>query len=181
MSPEEIESIKAVQQGQKDEFRLLVSLYKNLVFSLIMRMVRNHTIAEDLSQEVFIRAYKSINTFRFESEFSTWLRRIAINHTNSYFSSKNYKKQKLTNSDDFDLHSSDRNQEEQKIEKEKISFLMECLSLIKDKFKNALILSAFEDLSYEEVAKAESVPIGTVRSRINTARVLLLNCLGEKL
>lgn len=180
MAEDEIEAIKAVQRGDKEHFRLLVSRHKNLVFGLIMRLVRNHSTAEDLSQEVFVKAYQGIKSFRFEAEFSTWLRQITLNHLNSYFASKKYKQQHVTEVNDFEMSAGQPDLEEHAIFKQQARALLNCLAKLRDKFRNALILNSLEGLTYEQVATVESVPVGTVRSRVHTARLLLLNCMGER-
>jgi RNA polymerase sigma-70 factor (ECF subfamily) len=181
MGKDETEIIKAVQAGQKEEFRELVSQYKNLVYALIMRQVRHHESAEDLTQEVFIKAFKEINRFRFEAKFSTWLTRIAINHMNTFFTSKAYRKVKVTSAYDFETPSSTPDLEQHTILKQSLGALHNCLAKIKDKFRSVLTLSIFEGLSYEQAAETLQVPVGTVRSRLNMARLLLIECMGEHL
>ena len=88
---DETSIIKQVQGGERDEYRHLVSSYKNLIYSIIIKQVGNHEVAEDLAQDTFLKAYKHIQSFRFESKFSTWLTRIALNLTSNYFKSKAHK------------------------------------------------------------------------------------------
>ena len=88
---DETSIIKQVQGGERDEYRHLVSSYKNLIYSIIIKQVGNHEVAEDLAQDTFLKAYKHIQSFRFESKFSTWLTHIALNLTSNYFKSKAHK------------------------------------------------------------------------------------------
>jgi RNA polymerase sigma factor (sigma-70 family) len=83
--------IRRIVAGEKDLFRSLVDAHKGMTFSLIMRQVNNRAIAEELTQEIFVKAYLNLSRFRGDSKFSTWLTRIALNHCNTYFSSKAYK------------------------------------------------------------------------------------------
>ncbi|MCC6931909.1 MAG: sigma-70 family RNA polymerase sigma factor [Deltaproteobacteria bacterium] len=91
------ELIHTVLGGNRDEFRCLVRKYQNQVFAMIRRQVNNNPVAEDLTQETFLRAFKGLKSFDHRASFSTWLIRIALNTTSTYFSSAQYKKQRLTN------------------------------------------------------------------------------------
>lgn len=75
----DIELINRVRDGNKDDFRTLVDLYKDKSLSLAVSILKNQTLAEDILQEVFIKVYKNIGKFEFKSKFSTWLYRIVVN------------------------------------------------------------------------------------------------------
>lgn len=75
----DIELIYRVRDGDSEAFRTLVDLYKDKSLSLAVSIVKNETLAEDILQDVFIKVYKKIATFKFKSKFSTWLYRIVVN------------------------------------------------------------------------------------------------------
>jgi len=81
-TPQDDELIRLAQRGDLDAYASIVTLYKDRVFSLLRRSVHDFNSAEDLSQEVFIRAYRGLKGFRFDCTFSSWLMRIAINVSN---------------------------------------------------------------------------------------------------
>ncbi len=184
---DENQLIKKVQSGETEEYRHLISLHQNLIYRIISKQGLKHDIAEDLAQETFIKAFRGIRSFRFESKFSTWLIRIALNVTNAYFHSKEFKNQRSaeTGRNQIEIQHL-KSPEDIALDRELFGKLYSCLSKLKDKFREALVLVALDGQSYEFVAELSGVPIGTVRSRINRARLLLVECMerpmtrGEK-
>ena len=90
MAPSDGEVVRQVLAGKRELFQVLVTRYKGQVFSMILRQVGDHAVADDLAQETFVKAYLNLKSFRYESKLSTWLVRIALNTTNSYFSSRRF-------------------------------------------------------------------------------------------
>ncbi len=175
---DEEQLIKQVQNGETEEYRHLVNLHQNLIYRIIAKQGLRHEVAEDLAQETFIKAFRGIHSFRFESKFSTWLIRIALNVTNGYFNSKEFKNQRSAEKGLSLIETTQlKSPEEQVIDQEKFGSLYNCLAKLKNKFREALVLVALDGQSYEFVAELSSVPIGTVRSRINRARLLLVECM----
>jgi RNA polymerase sigma-70 factor (ECF subfamily) len=177
-SMDEKNLILRIQSGDKDEFRHLVMAYKDLVFSMIMRQVGNHAVSEELAQEVFIKAYSNIKKFQFKSAFSTWLTRIALNHTSTFFTSKRHRMQVMTDEFDVNKHEgisvTDANQKEEQVNQEKLlARFREAVSQLKDIFRQVIVLCSLEGKSYEEAAEILDVPVGTIRSRLNKARLLV--------
>lgn len=174
-SPQSQEAlVSAAANGDKDSFRKLVEFYQGSVFNLIMRQVGDFHTAEELSQEVFIKAYQGIKKFRQDSSFKTWLIRIALNHTNSYFTSKKYKKQKITTNFEVSLHDTGQaDAEEMQNRKELVGCFQKALAQLKPRQREVIVLCALEGKSYEEVAGILKIPVGTVRSRLNAARLSL--------
>ena len=172
------EIIGRVVSGEKQLFRLLVSRNKDKIFSLIMRQIGDREVSEDLTQETLIKAYRNLKSFRAESQFSTWLVRIAINTTNSYFASRKFKEQKQTEAFDTDTYQTQSSSPEQiHEEKQRMLRFRSCFSKLKPKLREVVSLCALEGKSYEESAVILDVPIGTVRSRLNTARLELKTCM----
>ncbi len=170
--------LTAVIAGDVNLYRELVLRYQNRIYSLIMRQLQQRALAEDLTQEVFVKAYKNLKSFRGESQFYTWLVRIALNLLSTYFQSKAYK-QSLRNSEILELSlNSDEQDPNFKLEqKQQMLALKNCFSKLKPEFREILSLCAFEAFSYEAAASYFNIPIGTVRSRLNSARLLIKNCM----
>ncbi len=82
--PEEVEWIKRAQRGEREAFGYLVERLQRRVFSLVYHLLRRRDEVEDLSQEIFLKAFKAIRSYSFESSFATWLSRIAVNHVYDY-------------------------------------------------------------------------------------------------
>ncbi len=171
----EREIIRRVLAGAKDEFRVLVLAHQSRVFALIMRQVANQAIANELTQEVFLKAYRNLHRFRFEAQFSTWLIRIALNVCTTYFSSKRFKQAKSTMSfEEIEIPSeSESYGVGAVIDRETLKRVRSALLTLSPKLRETIILCGFEERTYEEAAQILEIPVGTVRSRLNKARNLL--------
>lgn len=155
-------------------FRELVIYYQDRVGRLVRRQVGDSPIAEDLSQEIFVRAYRALPRFSFQSSFATWLTRIALNHTHSYFLSRRYQEHQKTDSLERTGASGMQESPERLSEqRQMISAFREALAKLSQEHRDVLVLCSLEGKSYDEVASILSVPTGTVRSRLNKARLLM--------
>ena len=169
--------IRRVLAGQRDEFRELVLLHEQRVFAMVMRMVGDRAIAAELTQEAFLKAYLNLASFRFHARFSTWLIRIALNVTNSYFSSRRYKEQMKTTSltPHFAAAAVAPGAETQQREAA-IARIQKCIGKLKPIYRDVVVLCSLEEKSYEEAATILGIPLGTVCSRMNKAFELLRLC-----
>ncbi len=166
--------IRRVLAGDKDEFRLLVLAYQERVFAVIMRAVGRESTAKELTQEAFIKAYLNLDQFRFESSFSTWLIRIALNVANSYFSSRAFKEQTKTSSiEETNYQEIPEPGKTQVYDEEAVARLRYVVGRLRPKLRDVFILCALDERSYEETARILGIPVGTVRSRLNKARLLI--------
>ena len=175
------ELVKRCQSGDQGAYELLVRKYQFRVARLLSRYISIETEIEDISQEVFIKAYKALNNFRGDSEFYTWLYRIAVNTAKNHLSYKSRRKAEYG----FDPQDNDESSYElsqmadiQTPEtvyagKQMYMTLKQTIKDMPDELKEAIILREFDGLSYDEIAMAMDCPIGTVRSRIFRAREIL--------
>ena len=173
--------VERVQAGDKKAFDLLVSKYHQRVIRLISRLVRNPAEVEDIAQEAFIKAYRSIGQFRGDSAFYTWLYRIAVNSAKNALMASNRRPIPMS-----DLMKSDENEEgeawpvESAIDFQTPEALLAsrqvaqtvdaAIESLAEYLRTAIMLREIEGLTYEEIAEAMNCPIGTVRSRIFRAR-----------
>lgn len=173
--------VERVQRGDVKAFEMLVVKYQRRIERLVSRMVRDKDLVDDISQETFIRAYRAMPKFRFESAFYTWLYRIAVNTAKKFLLEL---KRDPTVSESF-LKSTDEEDETSRTENEPtdsgtpdallaskqvaeaVNAAVEALS---EDLRQAIVLREVEGLSYEEIAETMNCPIGTVRSRIFRAR-----------
>ena len=162
----EAETIRRVCSGHKEEFTVLVERYQNSIYAMIFRQVQNHTLAEELAQESFVRAYKSLASFKGKASFQTWLTRIALNVTNSYFSSRRYKEQKANVTFDLSSHEHLLANTEAQYSQEELALISQALSSLAIKQREALSLVFLEGKSYQEAGEILEIPVGTVSSRI---------------
>lgn len=175
------ELIRLVLKGEKDEFRHLVRRHQDRVYAMIRRSVGDEATARELAQETFLKAFLNLKSFRFESAFSTWLIRIALNQSHSYFSSRRFKERSRTTELDETWHAAQQTTDgDPMVRKQELEQLRTAIGDLKPKLRDVVVLCSLEGRSYEETATLLEVPIGTVRSRLNKARLELRKSLkGE--
>ena len=176
-----------VRRAKKCDYRafdLLVLKYQSRIISIAFKYVKEIQLAEDISQEAFIKAYKSINSFREESAFYTWLYRITANTAKNYLVSKGRRKESSfseistsENEDYFDMPTND-SPEQILMAQNLRDTIHDALSSLPEDTRTALSLREFEGLNYEEIAMIMGCPVGTVRSRIFRGREALENLIS---
>jgi RNA polymerase sigma-70 factor (ECF subfamily) len=172
-------------------FEELVGSYGDRVFSLVLRMVGNRAEAEDIAQEVFVTVFKSIETFRGESRFSTWLLRIAANHSKNrikYLARRATDKGGLEDVPEGAMADLGKAPAQSHVDApdaileaaERGSALERAIAALDDDQRLVVILRDVEELSYEEICDITGLPEGTVKSRIHRARMALKERLEEE-
>jgi RNA polymerase sigma-70 factor (ECF subfamily) len=170
--------VERAKAGDQSAFGLLVEKYRHRVIRLVMRFARDFSTAEDLVQETFIRAYRALPTFRGDSEFFTWLYRIAVNVAKSHLNAVSKREAMfITIAPDVRPSSDEEEQLLDECTPELILIgkqMAQAVEAAVDKlpFDLWVVLSLREvdGLSYDEIANILMWPIGTVRSRIFRAR-----------
>lgn len=170
--------VQKVQEGNVAAFELLVLKYQSRIIRLLNRLIRQPEEVEDITQEVFLKAYRAISSFRGDSSFYTWIYRIAINTGKNYLetiSKQNfiirhsfYEDGELINYEDsvFDISTP----EQELMSKQVAKIINKATQALPEELRKALLLREVDGLSYENIAKMMDCPIGTVRSRIFRAR-----------
>jgi RNA polymerase sigma-70 factor (ECF subfamily) len=169
--------VQRVQNGDKRAFELLVLKYQFKLQAIIGRFVRDVDEVADVTQEAFIKAYKALPNFRGDSQFYTWLYRIAINTAKNHLVSRS-RRLVASNIDIEDAEQFTNNErliddstpENELLKEELDSTIKLCLSQLPEDLRTALTLREFDGLSYEDIAAVMDCPVGTVRSRIFRAR-----------
>lgn len=171
------ELVRRVQQGDKSAFDILVQKYQQKVVNLISRFVSDQSECYDVAQETFIKAYRALHNFRGDSQFYTWLYRIAANTAKNHLASRSRKSPKyavdVDDAEHYDGESGlkDFTTPENLLLTEEIKKTVYAAILkLPEDLKTAITLRELEGLSYEEIADVMDCPIGTVRSRIFRAR-----------
>lgn len=169
--------VERVQKGEKRAFDLLVGKYQHKIVSLISRYVSDHSEAQDVSQEAFIKAYRAIGRFRGDSAFYTWMYRIAINTAKNHLVSQGRRPPSsdidATDAEQFQVETrlKDRGSPEHELLKEEIEqTIHSAIADLPEDLRVAITLREMEGMSYEDIATTMECPIGTVRSRIFRAR-----------
>ena len=176
--------VRRAKKGDYRAFDLLVLKYQSRIVSIAFKFVKEIQLAEDISQESFIKAYKSIGSFREESAFYTWLYRITANTAKNYLVSKGRRKESSIselsiseNEDFFELPTNDSPEQILMAQSLKDT-IYDALSGLPEDTRTALSLREFEGLNYEEIAEIMNCPVGTVRSRIFRGREALENLIS---
>ena len=169
--------INLVKKGDKKAYEVLVLQYQDrLVFS-VYKFLKDYELAQDIAQEAFVKAFKNIEKFRGDSSFYTWIYRIAINTAKNLLSSKT-RSSEVYDDEIMELKLSESavttENPENILEAEELrSKMMDAIQSLPDDIRTTLSLREFDGLSYEEIAKVQNCPIGTVRSRIHKGREIL--------
>lgn len=165
------EIIQLCLNGDKDCFSELVSRYKNLVYSIILRMITDSEEANDLAQEVFIKIYKNLGKYFPDFKFSTWIIRITTNHVIDY---RRKKRQETVSIDDVDYElSSNESPEEAYIQKEQKKSLESLVNQLPEMYKVPIVLYHQQGLSYQEISQVTDEPLSKVKNRIFRGRKML--------
>jgi len=170
-----------LKTGDRLAFEQLVVDYQGLVFGLAYRLLGDAEEARDISQETFLRAYRYIGTFRGDCEIKTWLYRLTVNQVSNHRRWWRRRRRSETVSLDASinehtgtladmLESSGRTPEQDTLGRERQRILLAALETLRQDYRVAIVLRDIEELPYEEIAIALSVPVGTVKSRIARGR-----------
>ena len=173
----DINIINLVKKGDLKAFDILVVKYQDRLVYSVYKFCSDLDLSQDITQEAFIKAYNNIDKFRGDSSFYTWIYRIAINTAKNYFSNKSrgaetYNEDLLDNAlSDMSLNSDNP---ETLLEAEEMKdAINQAFQNLPDEIRSTLSLSEYDGLSYEDIAKVQNCPIGTVRSRIFKGRELI--------
>jgi RNA polymerase sigma-70 factor (ECF subfamily) len=173
---EEKELVRQSKEGNEEAFASLVKKYKTKVFNLAWSLTRDRETADDLAQEVFIKAYLALPKFQFKSEFGTWLYRITVNQVKDYLRKKSkMSKMLLAKTKEIPLVQENEmiKKEKEQISEQRRKFVHQCLQTIPEKYKVILSLRDIQGYSYEEITKILKISPGTVDSRLHRARKML--------
>ncbi|WP_394065807.1 RNA polymerase sigma factor [Alcaligenes sp. WGS1538] len=162
-------------------FRELVRQHSDRLQRFIIMHIGNTSDAEDLAQQAFVEAAKSYQSFRGESQLSTWLYGIALNLIRNHLSRAPERRYHFVDESSLDsVPTEATSPEEAASQTQMLHLLQESLDELPESMRTILLLVGLDDLSYEEAAALLTVPIGTVRSRLSRARTALRERLREK-
>jgi RNA polymerase sigma-70 factor (ECF subfamily) len=186
---EDAKLVISATEGDGEAFGKLVEKYTSFVYRTVFYDIKNRQDAEDISQEVFIKAYKALSTFRSDSEFSTWIYRICKNTVYDYIRKTSREKSitisEMSSGDENDRsyeipdESGKYDPEKLYISKETSKAVNDAISSLSEEHRSIIIMRDFEGYSYFEIAEILSIEEGTVKSRISRARKMLKKKLEE--
>lgn len=170
------ELVQRAKNGDKTAFDMLVRKYQHRIAAVVSRFVRDYAECQDVVQDSFIRAYKSLSGFRGDSQFYTWMYRIAVNTAKNHLASKKRRPSfdvELDDAENIDggIYIQNNDTPEHELLRDEIAQVVnKVLAQLSDDIRQAITLREMEGLSYEEIADVMNTPVGTVRSRIFRAR-----------
>ncbi|MFA7673088.1 MAG: sigma-70 family RNA polymerase sigma factor [Clostridia bacterium] len=190
MQYSEEQLIKMIVEGDNEAFGVIIEKYQNKAYAIALRILQNHDDALDAVQDSFIKAFRNMKQFNFQSSFNTWLYRIVTNTSlDLYRKNKKYIydipfDKPITNEDDDDYYiqvEDEKSNIEAIVEKkDTVSLVNHAISMLPDDFKEIVILFDIEQLSLNEVSEILKIPLGTVKSRLFRAREKLAKILKKE-
>ena len=163
------QAVRQVREKDKELFSEIIRRYQSKLMRYVIHLTGDYNKAADIVQETFIKTYVNLNGFNINKKFSSWIYRIAHNETMNMFS--RYKNQtSLDQKRDFD---SGIVLEDELVKKELKAHTEYCLNQLPIIYKEPLSLFFLEEKSYEEISDILRIPIGTVGTRVNRAKILM--------
>jgi RNA polymerase sigma-70 factor (ECF subfamily) len=179
---------RARDEQDEKAYAELMGKYKDSIFFMMLKMVKNSDDADDLTIEAFGKAFNRIHQYTPEYAFSTWLFRIATNNCIDFIRKKKMVTFSIDRSFDdgeggelnIDIQSDTLDPEEKFIRKQKIRIMREIVDQLKPRYKELVVLRYFRELSYEEIAEETELPLGTVKAQLFRAREQLYKLMQDK-
>ena len=178
---EDAQIVRLVLRGKQEAFSVLVERYQKPIFNFIYRFYGNYELAQELTQETFLRCYQFLKSYDMERKFSTWLYTVAKN-----LCIDELKKQRTAHEVPLDdvlpavdardaQGAAEHNQQMECIRREEDFKLLEALQELPAAARTVLLLHYFQGLSYQEIGETLSLPVSTVKIRIFRAKKILLD------
>ena len=190
VSESSIQDAKWVQEalaGDERIYKLFITKYERALHFFIVKMVRNREIIPDLIQEIFVKAFSNLSTFNPQYAFSTWLYRIATNHTIDYLRKKKLQTYSIdepisTKDGDVQIELPDNSFAADKdVQHQERSHIIEqAIKSLPEKYQMVIKMRHMEEKSYQEISEVLDLPLGTVKAHIFRARELLYKYLKDK-
>lgn len=171
----EPEIIRSAIKGNSASFRQLVHSHQGRLFRAMVQVTGSAEEAEDVVQEAFVRAFLKLHTFQQNSQFFTWLFRIAFNLVLSQRRSRrvDFSVEAMREQNGAEPVDPGESPESRLVRNEKVAFIQEALQHLSENHRAILILREMDDCSYEQISAVLEISIGTVRSRLSRARTQL--------
>lgn len=181
----DVDLVAAAIDGREDSFEELVRRYQRPIISYVFRIVGEYDASLDVTQEVFIKVYNSLNRYSRDYKFSTWLYRIAHNAAIDHLRRNPANKQSIeTDNPDgtsqIQIESSRPTPEQDQERSECRSEIEAVVKCLPPAYRDLIVLRHSRDLSYEEIAAVTGLPLGTVKNRLFRAREMMRGLLVER-
>jgi RNA polymerase sigma-70 factor, ECF subfamily len=176
----EAEIVDSCRRGDRSAFRAIYDAHKDKVYSIALYFFRGDAaMASDVTQQVFLKLITQFNRYRGESALSTYIYRLVVNTCIDTARARKVRALPIENSVAESIAAAGQSQEDAMAQRELCASVQNAVSALPPKFRVAILLRYFEDLSYEEMAKALNCSIGTVASRLSRGHRMLAGTLGS--
>lgn len=179
--------VEAAIGGEEKAYSQLVDKYERALYFHILKMVKDRGQVEDLVQEAFVKAFNNLNTYSNNYAFSTWLYRIATNHTIDYLRKKKLQTLSIdepvnTREGEMKMQLPDKEAATDRkiIRKQRQEMVRDAIEDLPEKYRKVIEMRHMEEKSYQEIADVLDLPLGTVKAHIFRAREMLYKALKEK-
>jgi RNA polymerase sigma-70 factor, ECF subfamily len=176
-APTSIESIEALIQrclkGDQMAWEAIVRQYRRKVFNVAYKFVGRHDEAEDLTQDIFLKIFKSLNTFDSRANFQTWLISVSRNLCIDHYRSVRKERETIdrqVDASELSPVSKSQGQMAMMEQRDRVQLLKDAMSALPKTLRTAVLMRDIQELSYHEIAEKLHLPEGTVKSRINRGR-----------
>lgn len=186
-SEQDRESVRRALEGDQSAYRDLMEKYQGALWRHVAKMVRDKKVVEDLVQEAFIKAFDALESYSPKYAFSTWLYRIATNHTIDYLRKRKLKTHSIDKpiktkdgEMEYQLPDSTYRPDQHIVEDQRNQLIQEAIDSLPPKYHRVIVLRHQQEKAYKEIAAELDLPLGTVKAHIFRARELLNKHLREK-
>jgi RNA polymerase sigma-70 factor, ECF subfamily len=189
LSEEDARILRGLRAGIEEAYEELIERYEQPLYGMVFRLLGNRMDAADVVQEVFLKVFRTINSFRAQSSLRTWIYRIAINETHNHrrWFARHCRCEVSMEEEDYERSSPlaytadpGRSPYELTLDSENRTLVERALAHINPVFRTAVVLRDIQNLSYEEIAEILQVSLGTVKSRILRGREALRREISER-
>ncbi|MEM1270338.1 MAG: sigma-70 family RNA polymerase sigma factor [Bacteroidota bacterium] len=181
------ETVQRALDGQQAAYEDLMRKYRGPITHHVSRMVRDRENVEDLVQEVFIKAFSSLSSYSTRYAFSTWLYKIATNHTIDHLRRRRLSTmsidQPMQTKDgelSFELPDTTYRPDRHIVEDQRRDLIQDAIDALPPKYNRVIVMRHQQEMTYDEIATALELPLGTVKAHIFRARELLYKNLRHK-
>lgn len=179
--------VERALNGDQSAYASLMTMYRESIYFMMLKMVRKEDDADDLTIEAFGKAFNRLHQYSPSYAFSTWLFKIASNNCIDFIRKKRIKVTSMdsayTNNDgenvSIDVESTERDPEEVAMHKEKVKTMREVVKTLKPRYRDLIEKRYFQELSYEEIAQDMDLPLGTVKAQLFRARAFLADLMEK--
>lgn len=165
------------QKGNERAYQEIIKRYKDKLLNHIFYFVKSKETAQDVLQDTFVRVYLNKDKYKDIAKVSTWIYTIAINLSKTELAKgKRYDKFSITGKNgekDYEIRDNHASTDKEILKNEMKQKILDSIDLLEEKFKEIIVLRDIDNLSYEEISEILEIPVGTVKSRINRARLSL--------